>query len=173
MIAHTKEPSLNECIIYPTRIPEGHKKVASTKLPYIILICTPVFNSVSSSKSFLPFLTILETSLSGYTASDGPFRFFLDTETCFNLLQRCSHHGNYVKHLTLKATVAQPVDYFHTTSQLTSLRCYNVVLTLRFGHENVVNNVVSMCSRTVFLTCTQRCQTTFHITFSQPSCNIF
>ena len=83
------------------------------------------------------------------------------------------HHGNYVKHLTLKATVVQPVDYFHTTSQLTSLRCYNVVRTLRFGHANVVNNVVSMFSRKVFLTCTQRCQTTFHITFSQPSCNIF
>ena len=58
-------------------------------------------------------------------------------------------------------------------TQLTSLRCYNVVLTLRFGHENVVNNVVSMFSRNVFLMCTQRCQTTFHITFSQPSCNIF
>ena len=28
--------------------------------------------------------------------------------------------------------------------QLTSLRCYNVVLMLRFGHENFVNNVVSM-----------------------------
>ena len=33
-----------------------------------------------------------------------------------NLVQRyngnyISHHGNYVKHLTLKATVAQPVHY--------------------------------------------------------------
>ena len=58
-------------------------------------------------------------------------------------------------------------------TQLTSLRCYNVVLTLQYGHENVVNNVVSLFSRNVFLMCTQRCQTTFHITFSQPSCNIF
>ena len=52
-------------------------------------------------------------------------------------------------------------------TQLTSLPCYNVVLTLRFGHENIVNNVVSMFSRKVFLMCTQRCQTMFHITFSQ------
>ena len=59
----------------------------------------------------------------------------------------------------------------HSTPKLTSLRCYNVVLTLRFGHENGVNNVVSMFSRKVFLMCTQRCQTTFHITFS--SCNLF
>ena len=58
-------------------------------------------------------------------------------------------------------------------SQLTSLRCYNVVLTLQYGHENVVNNVVSLFSKKVFFMCTQRCQTTFHITFSQPSCNIF
>ena len=58
-------------------------------------------------------------------------------------------------------------------AQLTNLRCYNVVLTLRFVHENVLNNVVSMFSRKVFSMCTQRCQTTFHITFSQPSCNIF
>ena len=57
--------------------------------------------------------------------------------------------------------------------KVTSLRCYYVVLTLRFGHENVANNVVSVFSRKVFLMCTQRCQTTFRITFSQPSCNIF
>ena len=40
----------------------------------------------------------------------------LDMHMCFQLVQRynenyLSHHENYVKHLTLKATVAQPVHY--------------------------------------------------------------
>ena len=78
VIAHTKWPRLTECVIYLTMVPNGPG--VSTKLLYIISICTCAFSSGSEAG------TTIKQKLP-------------------------SHHGNYVKHLTLKGTVAQPIHY--------------------------------------------------------------
>ena len=93
VIAHTKEPSLNECIIYPTRISNGLKVTKRSSQPsccksfcYAHMLST-LFRVLNLSYHFVPSQ---RPSLIGYTVSNGPFRYILDTgklvSICYNAI---------------------------------------------------------------------------------------